>query len=274
MGIVQAGHFRIAQDVGCPAMGVSQLSNVGIRRKVANRFGYVRTAGSTHREAMAAAVLRQLRRTARAPSDSPRRAGSPRARVREIWPPAAPAVPTGRCKGVAPDGASMGEPVPRACWWAGCKGGRDIPRPIFQGESELCTGADWFPAPASPQPPTCILPACKVGGQGACTCMYQGGWNGGGRLPHSWHGATRPWGPPKLHLQAPGHAGPPPSTDFSTDSETAKAPPCSKHPTRVQAQTRHQQAPNDALGPPKQWGRHPLGLGAPGRGCPNHTLFS
>ena len=57
---------------------------------------------------MASAVRRTLRRAARAPSDFPRRAGSPRARVREIWPPAAPAVPTGRCKGVAPDGASMG----------------------------------------------------------------------------------------------------------------------------------------------------------------------
>lgn len=49
LGIVQPGHFRIAQDVGCPAMGVSNFSNEGIWRKVANRFGYVQQAVHTRK---------------------------------------------------------------------------------------------------------------------------------------------------------------------------------------------------------------------------------
>ena len=49
LGIAQPGHFRIAQDVGFAAMGVSQLFNEGIWRKVANRFGYVQQAVHTRK---------------------------------------------------------------------------------------------------------------------------------------------------------------------------------------------------------------------------------
>ena len=132
---------------------------------------WVCTAGSTHRKAMAAAVPRRLRL---------RHVHHriPRVELGLLEPGF---VRFGRLQRLqCPLGGARGlhlmvhvwEPVPRACWWAGCKGGRDIPRPIFQGESEFRTGADWFQAPRPPQPPTCTLPACKVGG----------GWAGGMHL--------------------------------------------------------------------------------------------
>jgi hypothetical protein len=170
LGIAQPGHLRIAQDVGCPAMGVSQLSNVGIWRKVANRFGYVQQAVHTGKPWQqpydASYAVRHVHHRI------------PRVELGLLEPGF---VRFGRLQRLqCPLGGARGlhlvvqvwEPVPRACWWAGCMGGRDIPRPIFHGESEFRTGADWFQAPASPQAPTCTLPACKV----------RGGWAGGMHL--------------------------------------------------------------------------------------------